>query len=278
MIRTDQTAVIAPQATVFRSIGKGVIVWQFFQLIDLFSANPLSIGIWIFESLAMAIIFSILLGKPLDLAIGVIIAAYAAYIGLFPGLLPLLYLIWSFHRMAGLDSLEETAIAMRVTVYAGIWRRAMAFFIDCLVFLLLCVPFSVAVGGLAPSFRPLNPYYLLIYVGLGLVFCLLLSAMECSSGASLGKKAMGLRVVDLQGNNLKFGTAFARNFVKVLVWTIPRYFFPMPIIAIVLLGGQLASFYMAAVTRRHQALYDVLANSLVVRYSRASDAKNSIIY
>lgn len=149
--------------------------------------------------------------------------------------------------------------------YAGWFRRAMAFIIDLAIFLVIFVPFSVAIGGLAAHARPVNPYHQWIMIAVVSLFWLLLATMESLAGATLGKKALGLRVTDLNGNRLTFGDALIRNFVKVPLWTLPQYLFPKATLALLWGGGQIPVFLFCAFTAKHQAIYDLLAGSIVIR-------------
>jgi uncharacterized RDD family membrane protein YckC len=65
--------------------------------------------------------------------------------------------------------------------------------------------------------------------------------------ATLGKRALRLRVVQMDGEPISFGRASARFFAKVL--------------SSVLLVG----FIMAAFTENKQALHDRIAGCLVIR-------------
>lgn len=258
---------------VTRAVGQGILVWNLLNLVDVMSVSPYATGVWIFGSLAVSMIFAIQLKKPADLAYGVVIAAYAYFIGRYQGLFPMLYLIWSFYRLGRRRSGEEEDPTVEGSpspgnAYAGVWQRAAAYVIDMVIYILLVIPFSVAVGGLAESARPLNPYHQWINIALIMAFWLVLSAMEGSTGATLGKKAMGLRVVNVGGSKLTFSAALMRNFVKVPLWGVPQYLFPDTGILILLWSlGQVAVFLVAAFTRKHQAFYDILSNSVVLRHS-----------
>jgi uncharacterized RDD family membrane protein YckC len=70
------------------------------------------------------------------------------------------------------------------------------------------------------------------------------------AGATLGKKAMGLRVVDSRGGRITFARATGRHFAKWLS--------ALP------LG---LGFLMAAFTEKKQALHDILAGTCVVEAS-----------
>jgi uncharacterized RDD family membrane protein YckC len=66
--------------------------------------------------------------------------------------------------------------------------------------------------------------------------------------ATLGKKILGLKVTDLEGNRISFGRASGRFFGKILSGMI--------------LG---IGFLMAGFTERKQALHDIVAGCLVLR-------------
>ena len=70
------------------------------------------------------------------------------------------------------------------------------------------------------------------------------------SGATLGKLALGLRIVRADGVQLSFGRATARHFLKVLI---------TPLVPLAI------GYLMAAFTARKRALHDVLADTLVIR-------------
>jgi uncharacterized RDD family membrane protein YckC len=73
--------------------------------------------------------------------------------------------------------------------------------------------------------------------------------MESSaSGNTFGKRAVGIRVVDLQGQRISFGNATGRYFGKILS-------------ALIVLIG----YFMAGFTARKQALHDMMAGTLVIK-------------
>ncbi len=75
------------------------------------------------------------------------------------------------------------------------------------------------------------------------------ASMESSGWqATLGKKALGLKVTDLAGNRITFARASGRFFGKLLS-------------GMILMIG----FFMAGFTERKQALHDILAGCLVLR-------------
>jgi uncharacterized RDD family membrane protein YckC len=66
--------------------------------------------------------------------------------------------------------------------------------------------------------------------------------------ATVGKKAVGLRVTDLNGNRISFLRASGRFFAKFISW------------AIMLIG-----YLMIAFTAKKQGLHDMIASTLVLK-------------
>jgi uncharacterized RDD family membrane protein YckC len=136
--------------------------------------------------------------------------------------------------------------------YAGFWRRAVAFVIDSVVLMVIGFPL-----GLIPAVAVLTEDDPAAFIGKlaaaivtrGLLSWLYFALMESSGWqATLGKRALGLRVTDSTGARIHFGRATGRFFGKMLSGA--------------LLG---LGFVMAAFTARRQALHDLLAGTLVVR-------------
>jgi uncharacterized RDD family membrane protein YckC len=73
--------------------------------------------------------------------------------------------------------------------------------------------------------------------------------MESSAWqGTLGKKALGLTVTDLEGRRISFGRATGRYFAKIIS-------------TLILCIG----YMMAGFTERKQALHDMIAGTLVLR-------------
>jgi uncharacterized RDD family membrane protein YckC len=87
-----------------------------------------------------------------------------------------------------------------------------------------------------------------------LVINWLYEALMTSSprGATLGKQALGLRIVRADGAQLSFGRATARHFLKIMI---------TPLVPFAI------GYLMAGFTARKRALHDVLADTLVIRSS-----------
>ena len=157
------------------------------------------------------------------------------------------------------------APAARATVaYAGFWLRFVAFIIDAIVLyivgMIVTLPFAASMGmgmrgmmtGRPPNMEELLPFIHLMF-RLALIRIVLnwlyYSLLESSVWqGTLGKKALGLEVTDLDGNRISFGRATGRFFAKFIS-------------AIILFIG----YIMAGFTEKKQALHDIIAGTLVIR-------------
>jgi uncharacterized RDD family membrane protein YckC/Tfp pilus assembly major pilin PilA len=135
--------------------------------------------------------------------------------------------------------------------YAGFWRRVVAVVIDGFVQSLLSIVLVFALVFAASSSSATldenslaGVYYLLSWIVAWLYY-----ALMHSSGwqATLGKRALGIKVTTLDGNCIGFGRATGRFFAAIL--------------SALLLG---IGYLMAAFTARKQALHDMIAGTLVV--------------
>ena len=142
--------------------------------------------------------------------------------------------------------------------YAGFWRRVWAGLIDVsleiLVALLLALLIDQAFSLVGRAFG--IEHESAAYVT-GFTFIVLLAmggwlyaALSESSRhrATIGKRIMGLQVVNAAGGKLTFGQASARHVMKFL--------------SLFSLG---VGFLMATWTKRHQALHDLPNDCLVIR-------------
>jgi uncharacterized RDD family membrane protein YckC/Tfp pilus assembly major pilin PilA len=141
-----------------------------------------------------------------------------------------------------------------VMLYAEFWKRFAAMILDWLIMLmpavLVVVVIGVMVGVSSEGSDKSSAEALGNLAGfpLYLLYWLYFAFMESSAKqATLGKMALGIKVVDLQGNRISFGRATGRFFGKNVS------------------GFSLGIGYvMAAFTKRKQALHDMTANCLVV--------------
>lgn len=147
--------------------------------------------------------------------------------------------------------------------YAGFWLRVVAFIIDAIVLgclgWIVTIPFmaSMDMRGILMGHPPTSPEELIPLMGMFFKVILIriilqwlyFALMESSAWqATLGKKALGLEVTDLQGNRIGFGRASGRYFAKFIS-------------ALILWIG----FIMAGFTEKKQALHDMIAGTLVIR-------------
>lgn len=136
-------------------------------------------------------------------------------------------------------------------VYAGFWLRAVACVIDSIVLVIAAAILRMLVGM---SLMAIDEFQASRYAELAIIVVLswlYFSFMEGSpGGATLGKMALGLRVVTTEGQRLGFAQATGRYVAKYVSWAI--------------LG---IGFIMAAFTDRKRGLHDIMAGTLVVRTS-----------
>ena len=153
----------------------------------------------------------------------------------------------------------QTGAARQPVAYAGFWLRVVAYIIDAIILAFAsAVVFFPLFGANLHSFSRDNPWEFYTTFSRPIVALKLLGIMlswiyyaTCESSAwqaTLGKKALGLKVTDLYGNRITFARASGRFFGKILSGLI--------------LG---IGFLMAGFTARKQALHDILAGCLVLR-------------
>lgn len=159
------------------------------------------------------------------------------------------------------------AAAMYRPLYAGFWLRFVAYIIDALI---IGIPFGAIIlimlagtgvlAGLQNIHPGESPDAIFALVGIGAFFGALVIALLgswlyyawCESSewqATLGKKALGLYVTDMEGRRITFGRASGRFFAKMITGLIPFG-----------IGYMLAGF-----TAKKQALHDMIASCLVMR-------------
>lgn len=174
-------------------------------------------------------------------------------IGLMP-LILLLYIIFlivmSIYALINVSNKDERF------VYGGFWLRLIAYVIDSILLTVVSTVVGAVFGFLIGASMVDAPLQAIEdtagAVGglLGLfITWVYFAAMHSSKWqATLGKKAVGLIVVDKEGNRIGFGRATGR-----LVATFLSYF-------LLLLG-----YFMAGWTKRKRSLHDMIAGTLVVK-------------
>lgn len=143
-------------------------------------------------------------------------------------------------------------------VYAGFWIRVAAYLID-VILLGIAISLLQALTGinfgvdldaaLAPTgveTEGASTTGSLLSLIIGIAY---FAGLESSSWqATVGKKALGMVVVDEGGNQISFGRAVGRYLAKILS-------------AVILLIG----YIMVAFTAKKQGLHDMIASTLVVK-------------
>jgi uncharacterized RDD family membrane protein YckC len=153
--------------------------------------------------------------------------------------------------------------AAPTVAYAGFWLRFVALIIDFIIIYcvraLIFLPFGIGMGmrGMFHGTQPQSPADLVpffatiirIMIISTIIQWLYFSLMESSAWqATLGKKALGLTVTDLEGRRISFGRATGRYFAKIIS-------------SLILFIG----YIMAGFTEKKQALHDMIAGTLVLR-------------
>jgi uncharacterized RDD family membrane protein YckC len=155
--------------------------------------------------------------------------------------------------------------------YAGFWLRFAAYIIDQFVIgiagLIIAVPiilgiivFGINLDGIKNSSDFFTQNGLLMVGGIigMIVLAILISVvmkwlyyalMESSKfGGTLGKMAVSIKVVDMEGNRISFGRATGRYFSRIIT-------------NLTLLIG----YIIAGFTEKKQALHDIIASCLVIQ-------------
>jgi uncharacterized RDD family membrane protein YckC len=127
--------------------------------------------------------------------------------------------------------------------FAGFWKRFAAWLLDAIILAIITIPLSVTMLFVPP---PLSSF---VSTPISLLIGVLYYGFQESSEhqATLGKRALGIIVTDLEGSRISFGRAAGRELAKILS-------------ALILLIG----FLMIGFTERKQGLHDMIAECLVI--------------
>jgi uncharacterized RDD family membrane protein YckC len=151
--------------------------------------------------------------------------------------------------------------------YAGFWLRFVAYIIDDLILgfigFFISLPFIGSIVFNAFQIADAGGHDDKLFFGIagivGAVFLwiimsivvgwLYFSLMEASKHqGTLGKMALGLKVTDMEGNQVSFGRATGRYFGKIISGMI-----------------FMIGYILAGLTEKKQALHDMIANCLVIK-------------
>lgn len=134
--------------------------------------------------------------------------------------------------------------------YAGFWRRFAAITIDLIIILIsgfvISFFFTIFLFGNGITDGEALEFYNNMF---GLIYgWIYFAGLESSPRqATFGKRLIGIKVTDLDGNRISFGKATARYFSKI----ISSFIF-------------MIGYIMAGLTQKKQALHDMIAGCLVI--------------
>jgi uncharacterized RDD family membrane protein YckC len=143
---------------------------------------------------------------------------------------------------------QAQATGVAQVAYGGFWIRLVAYIIDAILL-------TLVVGGLGSllgfnlmetDWERQDPLFNLVSVVIGWLYFALMESSE--RGATVGKMALGLRVVTSNGQRLSFMNATGRYFAKI--------------ISAIILG---IGFLMIAFTDKKRGLHDMIASTLVIK-------------
>jgi len=130
--------------------------------------------------------------------------------------------------------------------YAGFWRRVIAHIIDNLIIIITLGPFNIFLYIAFGNGEITEIIHNILAV---IISWLYFAYMESSNRqATLGKRALKIKVTDTNGNKISFARATGRYFAKF--------------ISLIILG---IGFIIAAFTPKKQALHDYCAGCLVIK-------------
>jgi uncharacterized RDD family membrane protein YckC len=138
-------------------------------------------------------------------------------------------------------------------VYAGWWSRVGAYLLDALLLaaplIVVLIVAAVVAGDEEGGIWAVVGFMYLATLALPFVYFTLMHGGD--SGQTVGKRALGIRVVDESGGSIGYGRAFGRYAITFL----------FGLVALPLLLDYLWPLW----DRKHQALHDKVVGSVVVR-------------
>ncbi|MGB2402006.1 MAG: RDD family protein [Akkermansiaceae bacterium] len=153
--------------------------------------------------------------------------------------------------VGSMSAYVEDSTLSQAVVYSGFWRRVAASLIDSVILSFVGVIVGI-IWGVAMVAGGISDTEVVELTGnvVGLFLGWLYYAlMESSSKqGTIGKQVMGIRVTDLEGNQISFARASGRHFGKIIS-------------SLILLIGYLMMLW----TEKKQTLHDMMAGCLVVK-------------
>ncbi len=127
--------------------------------------------------------------------------------------------------------------------FAGFWKRFAAWLLDFIILTVITIPLSLIVFIVPPYLSTFISWPISLLIGV-LYYGLQESSVH---QATLGKRALGIIVTNLEGSRISFGRAAGRELAKILS-------------ALILFIG----FLMIGFTEKKQGLHDMIAGCLVI--------------
>jgi uncharacterized RDD family membrane protein YckC len=142
--------------------------------------------------------------------------------------------------------------------YAGFWLRVVASFIDGFILNLVYVIVAfIFFWFFAKNNSSLsNSTQTIMSILYFFIWILYFPLMESRSGATLGKKIIGIKVLNVNGEPIGFLKSVGRNLAKIIS------------VLILMIG-----FMMAGFTKKKQGLHDIIASCVVVKSREVSAGK-----
>lgn len=162
-----------------------------------------------------------------------------------------------------IDTLQSVELGEGVEIHlriAGPFARALALFLDTLLLIgvLIVLMIFVGIASIFTGSAIIQGLMLLFLFVLGWGYFIFFESGK--RGATVGKRAMGLRVVDRSGNPATRGQVVVRNIFR-FVDMLPG----VPTVEMgMMLGGFGVGLTTCLLTKRFQRLGDLVANTLVV--------------
>lgn len=149
----------------------------------------------------------------------------------------------------GMGTADDQLTDVHAIRYADFATRFAAAFVDGIIVNILGFVIGIANGIVLASMNQTDLIQPISFV-LGTLLGWLYSALQESSAAqaTLGKKLLGIKVVNLEGARVSFAQATGRHFGKIVS-------------AIILLIG----FLIQPFTEKRQALHDIMSGCLVIK-------------
>ncbi len=138
---------------------------------------------------------------------------------------------------------------------ASIGRRFGALWVDSIVLIVLIIPLSIALGmasAAAGRAEPGRGFNFLVMVVVGAIWFAYEGLMLSSRGQTLGKMAVGIKIVTAEGRDISGGQAWGRALIRQLF---------LEYLA-------LLNYLPALFTKQKTAIHDLIVQTRVVRFRR----------